>query len=607
MEPCKSRSAIAAEANSGDHCRNLRSAFPRKSARPGLSFYVTIVVFSLSFVLFTSTSFAWQRLAAISKAAPNSSPMFNEGDRTSVVGLIDLLDSPAFSQRQSATDSIIEYGDAALPDLSQRFFEGSPETNYRIRKALEGIAAAGDEETFLKSSAILLTLYSNGNDHISQQIEELKVKWQAQRTEIAIQTLKQSGAEVIQKQGYNTRFAGRRLTITPRGGVQVSSSPQTKFVKRTASEQKDMVDKILRSDAESNKDFIFKLMPDQARVNPSLAINAINLNQPHMARTLVTFPADWAVKNTDARLLKELHQIDDYLLIQFSNANFSNAQWRTITAADNIVALDLATKEKSAQVPATFPKLLQSLTLTGFEINDQFAASLQRSPQLQQLQFNNCNFDERSAEKIDGIKTIKSVVCQFENQTLDMDVVLAMAEFDDLRALNLTAVKFSDAALQKLRRLDSVSFLYVNDMPATSRFFQNVGAMPRLSNIQFSGCKLDIPAYKKLASAQRVRMSFEAQAFLGIQGSNVAMNGRMAVADAMVSMVVPDSAAEEGGIKAGDIINKIDGEKVNDFNDVRLHITQYNAGDEVDIEVLRDGKPEALRVKLRDFKTARKQ
>ena len=129
--------------------------------------------------------------------------------------------------------------------------------------------------------------------------------------------------------------------------------------------------------------------------------------------------------------------------------------------------------------------------------------------------------------------------------------------------------------------------------------------MPRLNNIQFRGCKLDIPAFKRLSSTQRVRMNFEAQAFLGIQGSGP-MNGRRLGADAMVSMVVPDSAADEGGIKAGDFISKIDGEIVNDFDDVRLLITQYSAGDEVDVEVLRDGKAEALKVKLRDFKTAKK-
>ena len=605
MEQRKSQSAVAAELNAEDHRLLVCSALTAKPAGLGLSYCVAVLIFLASSILNSSSSFAWQRLAAVSKPAPYLSPMVNAGGSASVVELIDLLNSPAFSQRQSATESIIEYGATALPDLSQRFFDSTPETNYRIRKALEGIAAAGDEETFLKSSAILLTLYSNGNDHIFQQMEELKVKWQTQRTEFAIETLKQTGAEVVQQKGYNARFAQRAVNIRTPRGARTSSAEKVKFVKRTISEQKEMVDTILRSDVGSNRDFIFELMPNQARLNPSLTVNAINVNLPHLAGTRINFPADWAVNNTDAGPLKELRQIDDRLFVQISNDNFSDAQWKALTATDNIVALDLAAQEKSSLVPATFPVSLQSLTLTGFEIVNDFAESIQNSAQLQQVQFNNCNFDEHSAEKIDSIGSIKSIICQFENQKLDSDIILAMAEFDDLRAVNLTAVEFSDTALQNLRQLANVSLLYVSDMPATSKFFQHVGAMPRLNNIQFRGCKLDIPAFKRLSSTQRVRMNFEAQAFLGIQGSGP-MNGRRLGADAMVSMVVPDSAADEGGIKAGDFISKIDGEIVNDFDDVRLLITQYSAGDEVDVEVLRDGKAEALKVKLRDFKTAKK-
>ncbi len=605
MEQWTSQSAIAAEDGGRNFYCQVRSASKAKSSSLVVSFRMTISIFVAVLFLSPSSSFAWQRLAATSKPVLNLSPRINEGAPASVVELIDRLDSPAFARRQSATVSIIDYGATALPDLCQRFFESSPETNYRIRKALEGIAAAGDEGTFLKSSAILLTLYSNGNDHIYEQIEELKVQWQAQRTEFAIAALKRTGAEVVQQKGYDARLGQRGVTVRTLGGVPVSRSEKVKFVKRTVSEQKMMVDRILRSDFDTNRDFIFELMPSQALSRPSLAPNGSNLNLPLLAGTRIKFPAGWAEKNTDTRALKELRHIDDRLFVECSNTNFSKAQWQLLVAADNIVALDLAAKEQSAQVPLTFPASLQALTLTGFEIVDLFAQAVQNNTQLQQVEFNNCSFDKRSAAKIDSVESIKNIVCQFENQKLGSEAVLAMAEFGDLRTIHLTAIEFSDAALQDLRRLENVGLLYVSDMPATSQFFQNVGAMPRLNSIQFKGCKLNIPAYKKLADAQRVRMSFEAQAFLGIQGSSP-INGRGLVSDAVVSMVVPDSAAEEGGIKAGDLISKIDGEEVEDFNDIRLHITQYSAGDEVEIEVMRDGKREALKVKLRDYQTARK-
>ncbi len=611
MEQWKTQPVFTADVGQSIRLRRAHSisrARPSRSrsSRLGFSFGIAVSVFVAVVVLDSSFSFAWQRLAAISAPVSNMSPTINEGTPASIVELIDRLDSPAFARRQSATVSIIDYGATALPDLSQKFFDSSPETNYRIRKALEGIASAGDEETFLKSSAILLTLYSNGNDQIFEQIEELKAQWQTQRTESAIESLKKTGAEVVRQKGYNARFAQRGNAIRTLGRLQGAPAEKVKFVKRTVPEQKAMVDRILSSDIDFNRDFIFELMPNQVSSAPALSPNGINLNLPLLAGTRIKFPADWAEKNTDARALDELRHIDDRLFVEFSDSNFSDQQWQLLSSTENILALDLAAKEKSTPMPSTFPASLQSLTLSGFKIDDGFADSVQKSTQLQQVQFDNCSFGKRLAKRIDGIENVKNIVCQYENQTLEADTILAMAEFSDLRALHLTAVQLDAAALQNLRRLENVSLIYVSDMPATSEFFQNVGAMPRLNSIQFKGCKLNIPAYKKLAAAQRVRMSFEAQAFLGIQGTGPAVNGRGMGADATVSMVVPNSAAEEGGIKAGDLISKIDGEKVEDFNDVRLHITQYAAGDEVDIEVTRDGKPQALKVKLRDYQTARK-
>lgn len=605
MKKGKSQSVAAAEFDPRHQHPVLCLAVQTNPVRGAGTVGVGVLVLVVSLFLNSTSSFAWQKLAAISNPLPSFLPTSKEAAAKTILELIDLLDCPAFARRQSATDALIEYGGEALPDLSRRFFEGSPETNYRIRKALEGIAAAGDERTFLKSSAILLTLYSNGNDHIFKQIEELKEKWQAQRTESAIEALKRTGAEVSQQNGYNARFARRTVTVRALGGVNAADAEKVKFVKRTISQQKEMVDKILASDVDANRDFIFELMPNRAPAASTPNASGLNLNVPLLAGTQIKFPADWAEKNTDASALKELLFIKGRLFVELADSNLSDAQWKQLTAADNISSLNLATKEENAQVPSTLPGSIESLGLTGFEIGADFAPSLRRSPQLQQIQFNNCDFDQQAARSVDAIESIKNVVCQFENQKLDTETVIAMAEFDDLRAVHFTAVEFSDAALQSLRRLAHVSLLYINEMPATSQFFQNVGAMPRLNSIQFKGCKLNIPAYKKLAAAQRVRMSFEAQAFLGIQGSG-ALNGRSMSYEAVVSMVVPDSAAEEGGIKAGDRISKIDGEKVEDFDDVRLHITQYSAGDEVEIEVMRDGKPEALKVKLRDYKTARK-
>lgn len=67
---------------------------------------------------------------------------------------------------------------------------------------------------------------------------------------------------------------------------------------------------------------------------------------------------------------------------------------------------------------------------------------------------------------------------------------------------------------------------------------------------------------------------------------------------ALVSQVMPDSAAEKAGIQAGDIIRKVDGKTVDDANALRNAVGLKRSGDTVVLEVLRDGRERTIRAKL---------
>ena len=67
---------------------------------------------------------------------------------------------------------------------------------------------------------------------------------------------------------------------------------------------------------------------------------------------------------------------------------------------------------------------------------------------------------------------------------------------------------------------------------------------------------------------------------------------------ALVSQVMPDSAAENAGIKVGDIIRSVDGKAISNANDLRNTIGLKRSGDTVELEVLRDGKKRKLKAQL---------
>lgn len=92
---------------------------------------------------------------------------------------------------------------------------------------------------------------------------------------------------------------------------------------------------------------------------------------------------------------------------------------------------------------------------------------------------------------------------------------------------------------------------------------------------------------------------------LGIIGSNVdmglaeAMNSEVNKG-AFVSEVQPDSAADKGGIQAGDIIIAINGKDLTSFAELRAKIASMGAGAKVELSVIRKGERMDLDVVLDD-------
>ena len=92
---------------------------------------------------------------------------------------------------------------------------------------------------------------------------------------------------------------------------------------------------------------------------------------------------------------------------------------------------------------------------------------------------------------------------------------------------------------------------------------------------------------------------------LGVQGRSV--NSEIAKAmeletnqGGFVEQVTPDSAAEEAGIKAGDVIVKVNGKSVKSFSEIRGKIGSIGAGKQVKITVIRkDGKERTYKVTLK--------
>lgn len=90
---------------------------------------------------------------------------------------------------------------------------------------------------------------------------------------------------------------------------------------------------------------------------------------------------------------------------------------------------------------------------------------------------------------------------------------------------------------------------------------------------------------------------------LGVQGGEITSEladalGYESSKGAFVSQVLPDSAADKAGLKAGDIIISVNGKKVETFAELRAKVATLGAGKTVTLGVIRDGNEKNYEVTL---------
>lgn len=90
---------------------------------------------------------------------------------------------------------------------------------------------------------------------------------------------------------------------------------------------------------------------------------------------------------------------------------------------------------------------------------------------------------------------------------------------------------------------------------------------------------------------------------LGIKGGE--LNADLAKAfdveaqqGAFISEVMADSAAAKAGLKAGDVITALNGQKIRSFAELRAKVATTGAGKEIELTYLRDGKENNVKVTL---------
>jgi membrane-associated protease RseP (regulator of RpoE activity) len=158
-----------------------------------------------------------------------------------------------------------------------------------------------------------------------------------------------------------------------------------------------------------------------------------------------------------------------------------------------------------------------------------------------------------------------------------------------------------DAGLVHLRHLNGMRMIRIcgTDISAAA-LFNELPHCETLQNLWLYGTKLtpdDVAKLRKLLPAQ-VEIDYRKGALLGVASTMPDGPG-----PAVVRQVTAGSAAAVAGIQPGDVIQKFNDEPLANFKALTQKIGDHQPGDEVNLSILRNGKPIQFKVKLGQWKT----
>jgi hypothetical protein len=260
---------------------------------------------------------------------------------------------------------------------------------------------------------------------------------------------------------------------------------------------------------------------------------------------------------------------------------------------------------------------ISKIELDSITLDSEWAGVLKKQP-LEAITISNCELaDDIAADSTVLPSSVVALTIKNSQQAGKL-INRLISDSSKVYRFGLSNCRLDSSAFAAIQKMNVMS-LELEDMDLTKKHFDRLKVLPKLRQLNLSRCRFSTTDFRAFEAALRgrVRLDFTAKAFLGVRGNtaplvfgpNLELNRRDDGAagrgrDCLITEVVPGSAADDAGVKSGDVIVAIGQQAVVDFSDLRVLIAQYGVGDEIAIWVQRDGKKLALKTTLGDFTDA---
>ena len=472
--------------------------------------------------------------------------------------LVKQLAQQDFERRESAERQLIEIGSPAVDALLEELIDCKPDVCSRIKRILQLCSDKCDEESLFKVLGVLRLRF----EVPGQRIDPLLERWAFQRRGELVAALREQGAVVddpFETRGDVLEAMGRlgqfRLAPVPQVFEQRNIAPPMGLELPIVAEQKVEVP------ARSNAEMIRLVLEGTLEQNKKLVLNSQQGADGFEKK--VTLVQKQPVKVTIGENWK-----GDYSIFDFN---------------------------EGASV-----LLISELELQKLEINDTLLSAIKKQP-IDTVVFTECSVAANLKETLP--RSVSSLSIGESNSPADL-LNLVSSQSPMLSRLRFEKSKFGEDEALMLRSFGQLTNVDLAKIDLEGGVFDGLAAVESLRRLDLQRCKFPASAFIEFREKRgsSVVVDFKPKAFLGVSADTrgiAAQFPRTQLQGAcVITTVIPGQGAERAGMKIGDEVIQMGDQEIEDFDELRVVIAQYEIGEEATIKVRRDGKELTLKAKL---------
>ena len=485
--------------------------------------------------------------------------------------LIEQLSQTDFDQRESAEQQLVEIGSPAVDQLIGTLRDCKPDVCSRVKRILQAVAGKCDEESLFKVLAALRIRF----DVSDQRIKPLLNRWAIQSRGAVVDRWREQGA----------------IVDDPFGGVAAMDDLDER-------EKQMAAQRIFRIDGG-----VIEVVGKDAKISsprPSASSPRAKQSDRQAARQPIAKRLQ-LVLDGSLQKNKELVLNSSQGATGFEKSlSRLQAQPVSVIIGENwqgdFSAFDLARTQSTL--------LVNSFEIQKKTINESLLSVLDKHP-VTSLTLNDCTVAANDKGTLPS--GLQSLVIENSDNSIKLLELIASGDSSKLRHVGFRNSEFGKDQTIALSGFPGLSHIELEGLDLEQDAFEGMASLRRLNQVEINGCKFPAEAFLKFQQERRnVVVNFKAKAFLGVSGNRdlvfrrggdlpiESVNG----AGCVITTVIPDKAADRAGMEVGDVVLSFDGQKIGSFRSLQIVIAQCDIGEEVPIEIRRDGKEQTLKVKM---------